>query len=537
MGGDALQLNRREFLLASGCAAAGLDWVDTSKVRVGLVRSNHSKLVHPASVEDLLDYPRIRDMVWKAIEYGKPKAGSLEAKIRPGSWVVVKPNIAFLGSQDSYCQGDVTDFRVLKAVLEYLARKSKARRITVAEGGSYQAVHTKGMWEISQNDVRVDAETFDWGDRDFPGWGGTLGGMLREFGAQFPGKQFDYINLNLDALRDAAGAYRYLEVRRSARGIGAFGARSAYCITNTIQNCDFLINIPVMKVHADCGVTACLKNYVGTAPREVYAPSWRYSNRILHDEYSVEGRVDGWVVDLASFHPADYNIVDGIRRLQYTNHNNKKPDQMVRSNLVLAGEDLVAVDSVVTKIMGFNPWDFEFIHMASQRDMGTMDSGRIEVVGEEPDRVTRRWAKNSAWHGRCNREWTVTANPAAAVDSWKRLTIPTDTLHFAKATGTDVPGTSCAAAMRIRAQGGRKGFLWLGLHGRIAVTINGAKLAEEESAAACHVGQFKIPVEWNSGDNLIVFQAKGMADAPQISALLVGPANDGDTVGGIRYLG
>jgi uncharacterized protein (DUF362 family) len=532
-----MKLNRREFLLASGCAAAGLGWADTSKVRVGLVRCDNRKLAHPASVEDPLDYPRIRDMVWKAIEYGKPRAGSLEAKIRPGSWVVLKPNIAFLPSQESYCQGDVTDFRVLKAVLEYLARKSKARRITVSEGGSYQAVHTKGMWEISQNGVRVDAETLDWGTTDFPGWGGTLGGMLREFSAQFPGKQFDYINLNLDGLRDAAGAHRYVEVRRTARGVGAFAAKSAYCITNTIQNCDFLIDIPVMKVHADCGVTACLKNYVGTAPREVYAPSWRYSNRILHDEYSVEGRVDGWVVDLASFHPADYNIVDGIRGLQYTNHNNRKPDQMVRSNLLLAGEDLVAVDSVVTRIMGFNPWDFEFIHMASQRDMGTMDSGHIEVVGEEADRVTRRWAKNSAWHGRCNRDWKVTANPVAAIDSWKGLTIPTDTLHFARATGTDIPGTTYGAAMHIRAQGSRKGFLWLGVHGRVAVSINGAKVAEQESAEACHVGQFKIPIDLRSGENMVVFQAKGIKDAPQISALMVGPANDGDTVEGIRYLG
>jgi hypothetical protein len=29
-------------------------------------------------------------------EYGAPRAGSLEAKIRSGAWVVVKPNIVFL---------------------------------------------------------------------------------------------------------------------------------------------------------------------------------------------------------------------------------------------------------------------------------------------------------------------------------------------------------------------------------------------------------------------------------------------------------
>src|SRR5512138_1857036 len=127
-----MKLNRREFLLASGCAAAGFGWADTGKSRIGLVASSHDKLRHPASIEAPLDYAQVRDMVWKAIEYGKPKAGSLEAKIRPGSWVVLKPNIAFLGSQDSYRSGDVTDFRVIKAVIEYVAERSRARRITVA---------------------------------------------------------------------------------------------------------------------------------------------------------------------------------------------------------------------------------------------------------------------------------------------------------------------------------------------------------------------------------------------------------------------
>jgi uncharacterized protein (DUF362 family) len=531
-----MKLDRREFLLASSCAAAGLAWADSPKARVGLVQSSHKKLTRPSSIEDPLDYEKVRDMVWKAIEYGKPRVGSLEAKIRPDSWVVIKPNICFLGSQDSYRSGDITDFRVTQAILEYLARKSRAKRITIAEGGSYQAIHTSGMWEISQNGVRVDARTFDWGDKEFPGWGGTLEGMLRDLGKQFPGKQFDYVNLNLDALRDASGGYRYLDVPRTPRGIGAFGARSTYCITNTIHNCDFLINVPVMKVHTDCGVTACLKNYVGTAPREVYAPSWRYSNRILHDQYSVEDRVDGWVVDLGSFHPADYNIVDGIRGLQYPNHNNRKPDQMLRNNLVIAGEDAVAVDSVVTRIMDFNPWDFEYLHMASLRDIGTMDAGRIDIAGDDPERVTRPWAKAAPWHGRCNREWRVTRDPASPLAGWKPITIPTDTLNLAKVTGESAPALPYAAAMRVRAEGNRRGFLWLGVHGRILVELNGNRIATEESTAACHVGQFKAPVELRSGENLFLFRIQGLPDPPQISALIVGPKNNGDTLQGMRYL-
>ena len=116
--------SRRELLRSSAQVMAGalaLRGAGTGKGRVGLVTSSHSKLAKPSSIEDPLDYPRVRDMVWKAIEYGRPRAGSLEAKIKPGCWVVIKPNIGSLPPRQSYRTGDVTDMRVVRAVLEYVA--------------------------------------------------------------------------------------------------------------------------------------------------------------------------------------------------------------------------------------------------------------------------------------------------------------------------------------------------------------------------------------------------------------------------------
>jgi len=49
---------------------------------------------------------RTGEMVWKTIEHGKPRAGSLEAKIKPGSWVIIKPSIIALKSQANYHTGD-----------------------------------------------------------------------------------------------------------------------------------------------------------------------------------------------------------------------------------------------------------------------------------------------------------------------------------------------------------------------------------------------------------------------------------------------
>jgi uncharacterized protein (DUF362 family) len=130
-------------LIASGQLAVltALGAAPADRSRVGLVQSTDKQLGRPSSGEEPLDYERVRDMVWLAIEYGRPHAGSLEAKIKPGSWVVIKPNIVSLLTRDAYRTGDVTDLRVVRAVVEYVARKSRASRITVAAGGSYRGFH------------------------------------------------------------------------------------------------------------------------------------------------------------------------------------------------------------------------------------------------------------------------------------------------------------------------------------------------------------------------------------------------------------
>ncbi|MCC6859187.1 MAG: DUF362 domain-containing protein [Bryobacterales bacterium] len=528
-------LNRREFLSASA-AAVSLEGKASAKPRIGFVHSSHSKLLKPAPIEDPLSYEQVREMVWKAIEYGKPRAGSLEAKIRPGSWVLIKPNYVFLRPQGGYRTGDVTDLRVTRAVLEYVARKSRAGRITIAEGGTYRGPHDTARDNVvTQNGRHVGARLFDWGPDEFPGTGGSIGGMLEEFASQFPRKKFDYVDLSYDTVRDASGNFRRIEVPRTRRGVGAFGERPDYFVTNAITGCDFLISVPVMKVHEQCGITACFKNYVGTAPREAYANPGQFHNANLHRDHSLDGRIDSFIVDLAAFHPPDYNVVDGLRGLQHATHNNNRPGQMVQTNVILAGEDTVAADALAARLTGFNPWDIEFLHMASQRDLGEMDLGKIDVIGDDPSRYERRWGKPRPWWGRCNREWRVSSDPNASAATWQRITIPTDTLRFAKyAAGADPKGTF-AASVRVQSGGNRKAFLWVGVRGRVSVSLNGETVMEDENVTRYRIGQFQKPVELKPGENRLIFQVQSAAGEPMLSALLVNPRNEGDSVEGIRW--
>jgi len=528
-----MSVNRREFLGAAA-AACCLRAQEPAKTRLGLVRSSHNRLPRPVPPDHPLDADLVRDMVWKAIEYGSPAAGSLEAKIRPGSWVVVKPNIGGLRAAESWRPGDTTDFRVTRAVVEYLARKSGAKRITVAEGGTYRGLHDKAEDHVvTQNGRRVDANLFDWGSTDFPGFSGSLAGMLADFAARFPGKRFDYVDLSYDAVRDASGAFRKLPVPRSRNGVGAASNLSEYFVTNTIVNCDFLITVPVMKMHLQCGMTCCLKNYVGTGPREVYSVPGTFSNLKLHRDYSVGGRIDTFIADLAAFHPPDYCVIDGLRGLQEQEHSNHRDDQMIRSNLIVAGEDPVAADSLAATLIGHNPWDIDYLHHAARREMGTMDFRRIEVVGEEADRLRRPWEKPRNWFGRCNREWVTTLDLSAPAGAWKPHFSRVDALDLVEVAGAS---PKYAAAAVFRAEGGRKGYLWIGARGKVAVSLNGETVLREEAITKHRIGQYQVPVSLTAGENRVVFQVEPADGAATVSLLVTGPRNNGDTLEGLRWV-
>jgi hypothetical protein len=85
------------------------------------------------------------------------------------------------------------------------------------------------------------------------------------------------------------------------------------------------------------------------------------------------------------------------------------------------------------------------------------------------------------------------------------------------------------------ARGPRKGYLWVGARGRVIAFLNGEKVMEEEGTTRYRVGQFQKAVELRSGENLLMFEVRPLNKQADLSALLVGPENDGDSLEGIRW--
>ena len=80
------------------------------------------------------------------------------------------------------------------------------------------------------------------------------------------------------------------------------------------------------------------------------------------------------------------SVIDGFDAMHREGPRHGTP---IRLGLAIAGTDPVAVDSVATALMGFDPKDIGYLQMAESLGVGTADLDRIEVVGDPIAKVGR----------------------------------------------------------------------------------------------------------------------------------------------------
>ena len=145
-------------------------------------------------------------------------------------------------------------------------------------------------------------------------------------------------------------------------------------IAETILGCDGIINVPKLKIHHMAQVTLSLKNLMGVI----------VDNRglVMHD------RLDAKIVDLASVFKPLLNVVDGVVGAE----KDEVIGDPVRSNIVLAGVDMVSVDAVGSAVMGQDPRGIRHIQMAADRGLGVAELGSIVVLGDSIDKVMKKYS-------------------------------------------------------------------------------------------------------------------------------------------------
>ncbi len=128
----------------------------------------------------------------------------------------------------------------------------------------------------------------------------------------------------------------------------------------------FIISLPVLKDHSFTKTTIAMKNMFGIAPGRFYAGGWNKSK--LHNPST-----DKSVVDICTYKKPDLSIVDASVALKGTHLSGKHK----KLDLILAGFDPVAVDTIGSELLGHNPKNIEYLTLANGL-LGTMDN--IEII-------------------------------------------------------------------------------------------------------------------------------------------------------------
>lgn len=136
-----------------------------------------------------------------------------------------------------------------------------------------------------------------------------------------------------------------------------------------------IVSVPKLKLHRIVGVTLSLKNMMGALA----------TKGVMHAGFSLSENI----ADLASALTPSVAVVDGI--IAGEGHENS--GNPVEMNLVIAGTDPVAVDSVGAAVMGVSPEDVKHLVLAEKKGLGTCDLEQIVVVGEPIEQVQRKFRR------------------------------------------------------------------------------------------------------------------------------------------------
>ncbi len=142
-----------------------------------------------------------------------------------------------------------------------------------------------------------------------------------------------------------------------------------------ILESDFVVNLPVLKTHNQTMVTLGIKNLKGMIHI--------HSRKKCHSA-DPKKDLNYMVSRLANKMPPMFTLLDGI----YTNERGPAFDGRIRrSNLLVASTDVLSVDMVGAKVLGYEPSEVPHLVHAAQDRERPMDLSDVEVVGQRIEDV------------------------------------------------------------------------------------------------------------------------------------------------------
>lgn len=153
------------------------------------------------------------------------------------------------------------------------------------------------------------------------------------------------------------------------------GAGVVLNFNEDVLRSDFVVNLPVLKTHAQTVVSLGIKNLKGlidvSSRKRCHSPN-------LNKDLSY------MVARLANRLPPSFTLLDGI----YTTERGPFFEgRLRRSNVLIASRDILSADKVGAKVLGYDPSEVPYLVHAAGDFGRPIDLSDVEVVGEKIETV------------------------------------------------------------------------------------------------------------------------------------------------------
>jgi uncharacterized protein (DUF362 family) len=171
---------------------------------------------------------------------------------------------------------------------------------------------------------------------------------------------------------------------------------TSFTLNQILSDIDVYVSIPKMKQHAEASLTCSLKNQIGITPISKYiTPIINYRREALHTQGSTQSDIQlpRSICDLNLARPVHLAVIDGIRNATGGEGAWNPKFQPAQSNVLLAGKEPVATDTIAAYLMGLDPAaamlqrpdgtdNDNYLDMLHSKGIGTNQLNEIEVVGD-----------------------------------------------------------------------------------------------------------------------------------------------------------
>jgi Uncharacterized conserved protein len=254
--------------------------------------------------------------------------------LKPGTKVILKPNMVMRGYRNQPPHGMVTPVETMESMITLL-REHGCNDITIADGG------------VIHPDLKLNTATaYRWAGYN---------------------ELSERLNVPLVDLNEAPFVTVDLE------GLPVKIAR-------LIMEAEFLIDIPVLKTHSQTKVSLGIKNLKGVIAYESKKDCHRHD---LMRSIALLGRAV----------KVDLTIIDGTYGLQ----KGPTSDDYHKMDVFVAGKDILEVDLVGSRLLGYDPAEVEHLSIYAGLAGRSLSMDTVEVIGEKISNLTKPLEWYSTW--------------------------------------------------------------------------------------------------------------------------------------------